>query len=225
MWVVALVILRTLENCLVSRFVFYNFKIFVHYLRKEVKFTQIKPQGACDRLSLSGSKLRYWSSKVLVIDRKLRIYEKENVIKSIALYWTIDDTGIQVSRKRQQLRSKSISHFQFLGFYAPPPPSLTKKLNIFKPVQHMTAELSYMYFKCMVTLKLPQQQSFDSYGFQNMLLPGHLSLFYFKTTLIVNAFPSSFSQLTKFTQMNVWTHYVFWDGEYPNITASSQHKS
>ena len=39
--------------------------------------------------------------------------------------------------------------------------------------------------------------------------------FYFKTTLIENAFPSSFLQLTKFTQMNVWTHYVFWDGEYP----------
>ena len=56
----------------------------------------------------------------------------------------------------------------------------------------MTAELSYMYFKCMLTLKLPWQQSFDSYGFQNMLLPGHLSIFYFKTTLIENAFPSSF---------------------------------
>ena len=23
-------------------------------------------------------------------------------------------------------------------------------------------------------------------------------------------------QLTKFTKMNVWTHYVFWNGEYPN---------
>ena len=41
----------------------------------------------------------------------------------------------------------------------------------------MTAELSYMYFKCMLTLKLPWQQSFDSYGFQNMPLSGHLSLF------------------------------------------------
>ena len=37
--------IRTLENCLVSRFYVYNFKIFVHYLRKEVKFRQIKSVG------------------------------------------------------------------------------------------------------------------------------------------------------------------------------------
>lgn len=42
-----------------------------------------------------------------------------------------------------------------------------------------------------------------------------LSLFYFKNTLIENAFPCSFLQLSNFTQMNVWTHFVFWDGEYP----------
>ena len=42
-----------------------------------------------------------------------------------------------------------------------------------------------------------------------------LSLFHFKNTLIENAFPCSFLQLSNFTQMNVWTHFVFWDGEYP----------
>ena len=67
---------------------FYNFKIFVHYLRKEVKFRQIKSVGFL-RLppSRSGSKIS-GSIKMLVIDR-----EKENVVKSVAFFWTIDDTG------------------------------------------------------------------------------------------------------------------------------------